>query len=374
MQAINNYNVVLINSTEDFLRFSHQWKEFEQTVNNLNLTTSFDNLFTWWEALKNIDNNQYGYKKQLRILLLFRNKELIAIAPFVKIYRTKYFFKLSYIEFLGQQWGGTYCDIIGNDLRKNEINCIFQWIYENEKFDILKLSYIPEYTKNFDIKSDDCFILSGCPVIDLQRFISFEEYQNETYSKNLKQNMRTAMNRMRNNHEFYEVEIIENINEEHFEIIKELSLSKLVDHKVKHSLYTNVEKSIFVKNMLSKCKHSLLIIKINDRPAAYRLNIIYSNIKYCLDASYDRSYPKYELGSISVDESIKDSFNKKYTLHSEGTGIDYYKLKFCKQICKIYTHIEKGNSILSSFVFPRIKAAIQYQENKFLEEISKFEI
>ena len=91
----------------------------------------------------------------------------------------------------------------------------------------------------------------------------------------------------------------------------------------------------------------VIFITLNGQRAAYRLNVIFNQKKYCLDASYDREYKKFQIGALSVDVSIRDSFDKKLHFHSEGTGTEFYKTKFIKNISSNYTLLKRGNTVLS---------------------------
>ncbi len=45
------------------------------------------------------------------------------------------------IEFIGQQWGGTFIDIIGRGLSKEDVDYIMGYVYSNYKFDLLHFKY-----------------------------------------------------------------------------------------------------------------------------------------------------------------------------------------------------------------------------------------
>ena len=80
---------------------------------------------------------------------------------------------------------------------------------------------------------------------------------------------------------------------------------------------------------------------------------------------------EYGVGILSVDENIKDSCNKKYIYHCFGTGIDSYKLKFSKKICKIYNILYKGNTLRSGFIYKSKLSVNKHIENNFLKELNE---
>jgi hypothetical protein len=52
-----------------------------------------------------------------------------------------------------------------------------------------------------------------------------------------------------------------------------------------------------------------------------------------------------------------------------GPGIDSYKLKFSKRIVRIYTFLEKGNSLKGKILYVIKKRGNQKIEDAFLEEL-----
>lgn len=364
----NNYKVLICNSNELFFSLKDTWKNFENEINHSNITSSYDWLSIWWQTFQKKEDSQFGYKKQLLILFLYKNDKLISIIPLLKLFRKKYFVNISYIEFLGQQWCGMFSDIISKQLSNEDFSFLFNWLYKNKKFDLLNLSYIPDYTYTFNLNDKLINILSACPTLNLNDYEGFDSFCNKTYSKNLKQNIRTAFNYMKKNEMKYDF-IIENINNSNFNEIIRLSKMKLIDGK--HSIYLDNDKLNFIKEICKIFKSDILFIKINNINVAYRLNLYYNNDKYCIDASYDRNFRKIELGTLSVHESIKDSFQKKLNNHCEGTGIDFYKMKFIKNVNKIYSYSKSGNSFLSKILFYKFKRSLIKIEKNFIVELNE---
>lgn len=344
------YQIHSYHSIDEIRIKKNEWCHFENQINHRNITSSYTWIENFIDVFYHREDNQFGYDKKIIVVFLYKNSELIAIAPFFKLKRKKHGIKLTLIEFIGQQWGGTFLDIIGYKLREEDLLQIFNYIYDTEKFDLLNLSYIPESTHNFKLTNEKISVLSGCPYLPIMNYGDFPKYQNEIYSKKLKQNIRTAFNKINKQHLEYNSKI-EEVNDENFNDIINISKSKLEDGK--SSIYLDKDKQRFVKAICRSIPSEVVFCSINNKKVAYRLNFFFNNLKLCFDASYDRDYKGLELGSVSVEESIKDSFNKNVHVHSEGTGTDFYKLKFMKNIEKIYTYTQRGNSFLSYFFYIR---------------------
>jgi len=341
-----------ITTDKEFDKVKNEWMNFEKIVDNKNITSSYLWQRTWWKHFGHIGNNQYGYDKKLSIIFLYNdNNKLRAIAPFCIVKRKlKKIFSYTIIEFIAQQWGATYLDFVTNKLIEEEYNFIFNWLKKYRKYDLIELKYIPQFTPNFDLDKDNIMVFSACPVIKIKNYKDVNQYKFMEYSKSLRKNLQTAKNRISREKINYSEEISA-INKVNFKEIKSISRSKLKDNK--HCVYNEVSKKNFLQNIYYNSELPCNIAKVilNNRLAAYRINFLYGQHKYCIDASYNRSFPHYDMGALSIDLNIGDSYEKNLSIHCMGTGIDFYKLKFTKDITKIYTFLKRGNTSKGVFLY-----------------------
>lgn len=357
------YKIEICRDLNQIIEREKEWKSFEKHIDNQNITSSYDWNYNFLITFMNREDNQFGYNKKLLIMFLYKEGNLIGICPFIKITKKKYGLRATFIEFIGQQWAATFLDILGKDLTDSEVNIFIDYIYKNEKFDVLQLKYIPDRTQNFKVNSKGFTVLSACPYINVSNYESFDDFKDKEYSKNLKRNFIKAKNKIGN--QGYTLESFStNISDENFSEIISVSKRKLADGK--HSIYLDEYKKNFVKTMIQVMESNVSLSYVNNKLSAYRLNFFYGNYKYSFDASYERDYKKFELGAHSIETSIEDSFNKKVVIHSEGTGIDPYKMKFMQGLEKIYSFTRKGNTLKSSFLYRReIKKALLTEEEYY---------
>jgi len=364
--------IKLIDTETKFDEVKNIWMSFEKKINNRNISSSYIWQRTWWKYFKNYENKKFGYNKKLCILFLYnKNNVLKAIASFCEVTRKIYFLKFKTIEFISSQWGGTYLDILSDGLKKEEYNFIFNWLKKNSKYDLLVLRYIPEFTHNFDLNENNMTILSACPEIKISNFKNMEHYRQKKYSKSLKQNLRTSKNRMNRDDINYKENIVKNFKYFDYTNIKNISKSKLIDNK--GCIYENSQIEAFLKDIYFNKEFPNNVVKIlfNNKLVCYRINFLYNNSKYCFDASYDRNYRHYDLGALSVDLNINNSFEKNYYIHCMGAGVDFYKFKFTKQIVKIYVFCKKGNTLTAPLWYVLARWYSQRTEKKFNKELSR---
>ncbi len=351
-----NIKIKLIRNTSEFSFIEHEWKEFEITLNHPKSTMVF-----LLNSLKNI----YKDVKKLKLKNTFNLQKLFG-AHFFIVYRQKFGIKVSFIEFLGQQWAGNYLDIISDTKNAIYNNEIFQWLNNNVKYDILLLKYIPQYSANFNI--DYLYLYSACPEIQIDEYSKHDEYIKNKYSKNLKQNLRTAYNRAKKS----DIEIktsIEEINQNNFNDIVQISEFKVQDGK--SSMFKDENKLLFMKEITKVMSSNVVFVKLNKKNVAYRTNVFFNNNKFCIDASYDRDFRKFELGSISVDANLNDSSCKNISRHCLGPGLDLYKRKFTNKNVNIFIYLKQGNTLLSHLLIKPMKYLASKKETAFKKDLNR---
>lgn len=352
MMLVAVYEVVAYRTGQVFADAEQEWRDFEAGQQPLYLTQSYDWLRLWWEIFEQRADQQFGLHKELFIIMLYKEGILVAIAPLVRLVRKKYGVQFSFIEFLSQQWGSAFMDVIGGSREPESRMYIIAWLYKNIKFDVINLSYLPECSTTLTIaERKHVFKLSACPIIAVKNYSSFQEYSDANYSSHHKHNLRTRTNRIRRDGLQYEC-TQEKVSAENIEDIYRVSKSKLRDGKT--SIYLDEDKRNFMLGVLSRFSADVLFIKLNGRVAAYRLQVYFRDWKICIDAAYDRDFRPYGVGMLSLQESIQDSFAKELAVHCEGPGTDEYKLAFTRQVITIYDCMRAGNTFFSPAVFARL--------------------
>ena len=180
-----SYSIEFITSTEGRRALATPRRALEAAAPSINLTASYNWVETWRDVFDPLKNPQRGYSKRLLILWLNRQDFFRAIVPLVPVNRPKFGLPVAYIQFLGQQWGGTVLDIIGLPLNTQEPKEIIDWLFPSRRFDLLHLYYLPASTPNFDLMGAESWLFSACPMFDLTASSTFEEYQAKIYSNNL---------------------------------------------------------------------------------------------------------------------------------------------------------------------------------------------
>ncbi len=366
--------IKVIATDKEFNSVKNEWIDFEEKVDNKNITSSYLWQSTWWKHFGHIDNSQYGYDKKLSILFLYNEKkELRAIAPFCIVKRKcKKIFHYTVVEFIAQQWGATYLDFICSDLSKNEFDHVFDWLKKNRKYDLIHLRYIPEFTSNFNLKSDNATVLSGCPEIEEE---NYSDVKKKYYSKNLKHKLNRIYNRIIR--EGININNIIMSGESILIYIDNISfVSESKKYSDKDSIYFDSKKELFVKELIFNFSgnSNCILLFYYKQLCAYNLGYYYHKKYFAFDAAYNRKIielKSYSTGNIAYDKVIEDTFSKGINEFCFGTGIDSYKLGFTKKVCKIYNVLYKGNNLTSGLIYKKRLSMDKHTENNFLKELNE---
>lgn len=330
----------IYNKEKDFLSLKDEWQALEKNSTNIELSISYNWCITWWNLFKNREDNTFGYKKQLLLCVGKVDHKIKVIIPLVYLERRFFMKHVRFVEFLGQQWGATTYSILKDSNVKFKISDIIGLLKKNVQYDIFYLRNIS--LSNSHLFNNNLITNAGCPQISLEEV----DYQNfyTSLPKQLKQNIRTAFNRAKKQNADLLTKI-ESIDEISWEQIIKISQSKTRDGK--YSLYDDIDKKKFYQQISKLFKVNFSTIYLNGHMIAYRYNILYNTLKFCVDAAYDRDYPYYNLGALSVINNIEDSIKKGLYLHSMGPGCYDYKLKFTSEINYLGYILYKGNTIMA---------------------------
>ena len=347
MPSNSDYRIRVLDTTAAFDAARDQWQALEREVDHLNVTASYNWLRTWWEVFGDCEEEGFGSEKRLCILFLYDEQDVLrAIAPFCEITRKMGFMKYRAVEFLAQQWGATYLDIIAAGLTSAEREHIFDWLYENRKFDVIELRYIPSFSAHFDLSGSDVFLLSGCPEIKAD---SYEAVRRDYYGKNMRHKLKRLRNRIER--EKIGLETAYRTSEDilaHFDEVRAVSFSKEMTSK--RSVYRNAHKERFIRAVIEAFSERALCLFVSHQGevVAYNLGFHVHGKYYAYDAAYSRrakGLEKFSLGNLAYDLLIQHVFDAGVKEFCLGTGVDPYKLKFSKDVVGLYCVLRGGNRL-----------------------------
>ena len=368
MPSNSDYRIRVLDTTAAFDAAREQWQALEREVDHFNVSASYNWLRTWWEVFATREDNFFGYAKKLRILLVLRNGVLVAVAPLVRLYRKKHFLKVSYVEFLGQQWGATTTDFVARPSCPGLADAVFGWLWKNERFNVLRLSRIPEHSTVLSPQDKHMFLLSACPILYASRYVDYESYRKALHSKNFRKHLRRSLKKLKERGLTYEYKAVP-ATSECMADIAHLSKSKLVDGK--RSLYLDEDKSLFMTKMVERFPCHIDLLRIDDRNVAYRLCVHFGGGVFAFDTSYDREHRDLGLGHLIYLLSIQHFLTeRRFSFHCGGPGLQPHKSNHYPEVVKTYTYLRAGNTVLGKLIRARMQTQLAKVEKRTLAELS----
>ena len=330
------------------------------------LNTSYLWTKTWWDTFR--DYEAFGYDKRLYLIRVLRENKPCAMLALVRYTKTvrKSLGLISYttLGICGDLWGATFESFIGA-LSVEECQELMDFVRCSISYDQLLFSHIPVTSPLMQV-IDNQVLLSACPTISLGDYADYHEYVQNTYSKKLQRNIRARKKHAINDgHELTFQSV--SFSDIDFRTLKSLSISKLASGK--QSIYLDSTKEQFVRQLLKDHLGNVVVVRCDKEPVAYRLNFFVGKRRYCIDASYNREFNSYGVGIMSLDDSLRDSFELGQTCHCEGTGVDTYKLECIKTVIPIYLLVEPGNTWKGRLMFPIRFRRMKEQEKGVKDEL-----
>ncbi|NOU59279.1 GNAT family N-acetyltransferase [Marinifilum caeruleilacunae] len=331
-------------------------------------TNRFEWISCWYEVFKKVENNIVGFNKKPYIITVYKGEELVAIVPLVKLVR-KYlkFIRISFLEFLGQQWSS-----LGNDIMIfGKVDKLFyqelkKWISKNISYDFIFLKYIPKQSE-----LETCYHLfhySVAPSLQLNNYEGYQDFTKKIYSKKFREELKRTSRKLRRENLEYTIEVRE-INQENLESIKHISRSKKIDGK--SFLYANSQKEAFHLQVYKSFPSQILLVKLNDEIVAYSTSIDWQGKRLCIDSSFNRKFRKYGIGIHCIDSCISNAFDDAKEKLSLGMGHDSYKFRFCDDIIYYFMCFDFKFTPKALLVLPFLKYRIVKTHEQVQAQVQK---
>lgn len=340
--------ILLVNSLTDFKNISDPW-------NNLLASSSSNSVFLTWEWLYTWAEYYLGEKKQLFITTIYKDNELIGIAPWY-INNIRFGpFKLKRIEFLGApETGSDYLDVITKKGKEKEVALViydflfkdalhlwdiflFKDIPANSLFFLHFLNIFEEAGKYIEVQQG-----SFSPVLLLPK--TKEDFFS-SLSLNRRQNFKKELRMLNQQYSLKHVNYFSNDIENAFDHFYSLYQAKW--NKTEPIFF------VFLKKFISITKEKGLvkldILSLNDKNRAGILHLNYAGTDYAYLSAIDKTFEKkISIGNIIIGLCIQDAIERKKSEYDLLKGHESYKFHWTnsgKRSLNIYYYQKKPGSI-----------------------------
>ena len=296
---------------ETFSNLKTVWKDLENGQD----MTSFQS-YHWYEML----NECYVPKDTPNFLSIYavvkRENEIILIAPLWIVKKTFRIVNKKGIYFLGREGWSDYLNFIYKDFDDNAMTFLLQEIVKKYKVSSFNFSELKENVQSYKFFNSNMKLKNRCKqtCVALKLPSTIEEY-NKLLSKNARQNIRTAHNRLKKDDlevrfvfddKDVDKEKCRNMREQRFlEKFKHVSKLRLMKHKIMYRLTFHFRP--YLPFMCYDGGH-FLTTYIGDELCSffyYLIDDIHKHV-YVIAAGVNLEYSRYSPGIISLNTFINE--------------------------------------------------------------------
>jgi len=315
----------------------HEFKDLQETWNNVLERSRDNNIFLTWEWLWNWWKH-YGREKQLMILLAREKNKIIAIAPLMYSIYKVFGLKLKKIEFIGASAHSDYSNFILTEKQRECIRLFMKYLSDcSFKWDCLEFRGIPETAQSLNslrsVGKNLCMfeerLYSICTYISLSD--SFEALYKRLH-RNMRKNLRKSMRHL---NERFRVEVktlsdfssIEKAMDTFYKLHQKRQRTKGLPGAFGDSIFRSFLLDV-TKCFMKNGWLDLSFITINKKPIASALSFEYNHKLYVYNQGFDPEYSKYSPGNLIILQIIKNSIQKGLTEFDFLRGVEAYKSRW----------------------------------------------
>ena len=327
--------MIEIKETNNYLDIREQWEKLCENNEDISYYQSIEAMDLLWENLKPY---RFIHRINPRFFLFYKNNEIIMILPVFKRWLSKECVGYGYKAGFGYI-GAVYIDNIGNDLL---LEC-FSLLRSIKNIRITINRVKAETSLGMCLKEYGGEVSEeGYTVIDMPD--NYNDYYN-SLSKHMKQNLRTAYNRLKTDKCEYTFECIpySQMKSEQSKELEKLYIDRQIYKYKKSKLYSFFVRNIDLETKMQKSKNvdiRAFVLRINGMVSAY-FDGIYNNGEVIVPRlAIADGFNRYSPGVILLNESIKHLIENKIDSIDLTHGQENYKISMGGKVhqcieCKI---------------------------------------
>ncbi|MDD5773360.1 MAG: GNAT family N-acetyltransferase [bacterium] len=327
----------VISTYDELLKFETVWKDIFKRSGTDNIFVSWEWCTLWWR--------HFGHGKKMFVLSVTHEGNIIAIAPLMAERGGCLVFGKPVISFLGDDMMADYMDFVILQDHKEVAKAIINYLLKQRNWAVIKLKRIPEISANFPgIKEAVTELAPFCSIrIDcVSPFIEIKEAWDDYYkslSKGLKQDIRTTLNKLKNDGELVFENCDENTLAESLKVLFEIHKKRQID-KVGDSIFdTRINRDFFQELAVEFTKMGMAdisVLKVGNKIISINYALKCNNIYYFWIPTFDPLFIKYSLGKLHILNILKKCFEQNLKVFDFMIGDEPYKFKWAKKTFNNY--------------------------------------
>ena len=324
-----------IRDVESFQELREEWDNLLEKSGDNNVFLTWEWLFLWWRYHRS--------DKQLRILLIKDQDNIVGIAPFMEWRYQKGFFHINIMENICAE-ECDYSGVILTDHIEESLSTLLDYLQGiiRDGKTLVRIWHVPgqsdflttlnEIYQSYINKLSLHSRISGiCPYIDLPA--TWDEFF-QTLGGNTRKTYRRQINRLERD---YTVEFnkycgendlndkLENLFNFHKKRWEQREINSKFMEMESRGFYFDVSKAFYEKGWLD-----LSFINIDDKTVSIEWGFNYNGGYWNMTRSFDPDFSRYGVGSIHAMYLIQDAINKNQNKFDLLKGTESYKNHYTK--------------------------------------------
>ena len=331
-------NVEVVTTTEGFQALEKEWNQLlaKSAADTIFLTWEW--LYTWWEV--------YGDNKQLHLVLVRYERDLLGIAPFYREEVRHYgFLTLREVYFLGE---GEVCSDYRNFIicrhREFEVlSTIFDSLMnEFPSWDVMRFMNLPQGSTEHKILTQifseravpfQCRPLTVCPYLPLNGGW-------ESYLKSLSRSSRREIRRDRKRletrgdirfHRHTDSQTLDQAFDQFIAFHQSRWMERGLHGHFTSSLYSSFHRKL-IHRMLAREWLYFVFLTVDGVPVSYQYGLQYKGKIYAYLPAYDVNWAPYSVGMVLLSHCLEEAFKDGVEEFDFLQGDEEFKARWTDKI------------------------------------------
>lgn len=338
----SSITIRVIENNEDFEELKETWNTLLENCEDKNIFLTWEWMFSWW--------TYFGENSSLQILLMFKDKIPIAIAPFMISKYNKYFVKYRVLENIGSRhidYSGIICAGDTREIFKSLFDYLVTFL-ENGTF-IVKISHIPDDSvllkkiRDMSYEYDNRLVfhetqITACPFLSIPE--SWEIFWSSLKRKR-RHNLKRSITKLHGqfNVKYISIKPTDSSFNKLFNDFVIVYQKRWGQHKIS-SKFSNTQFIQFYQEICRRFANNncldFNIMTLNNCLASVILGFYFNKKYYYYTITFNPEFEHYSLGQIHILNIIKNSIENKLTEIDFLKGEEAYKYFWTQKSHKNY--------------------------------------
>ena len=329
LYEMNNPTIRVITDLKEFKSLAGVWDNLLQKCGDeSSIYLTHEWLFTWWQ--------HFGKGKKLNILLVEKERHVIAIVPLMKTEYKALFIRFHILETIGAT-NYNYIGIIPPENRQEAMAALLPHLEKALSSNlVLKLSHVPDDSQVLDLLRRQVALLSNdlfmqVRVVTLAPYILLTETWEEYFrsiSRKRRAILRQALRLLENSHtvelQEYTADSLDDGLSEFFDLHQRrwqsVNIKSAFSNPKMQEFYRDVSSHFLKRGWLH-----FSCLMVDNKVASALWSFIYNRKFYAATVARDTSYVKYSVGHLHYMYLIKDAIKKHLREFDFLQGEEPYK-------------------------------------------------